>query len=285
MKKIYLLLFAFAIAFAACNDDDDPKSDPTISFITTADFTSEDVTLEEGDSIFVGINAEYNGDDNLTSFTITVNGQEIQNEAIDNLEIERTFSIKKSIATTEEWVFEVTDAGGRSASVSLTMTLEYGAIITNNSVILGAQNNSTLGSFYSTSEDQVYLQGEAFNNQELIDLIYYFSTEDGNAIGSPGANDVDELFTGTSGLSNWTTLNETRYYETDLEESEFDAVSNDSIFNIVYNSDDAKRKAKNLVAGDIYSFRTEAGKLGLFKVITVNGEAPGDIEIAVKVEE
>ena len=172
MNKIYLLIFAFAVAFTACNEDDDPKSDPTISFMTTGDFTYEDVALEEGDSIFVGLEATYNGSDNLTSFAIIVNEQEVHTETIDNLEIERSFSIKKSAATSEEWVFEVTDAGGRSASVSITLTRTYGAIVTNNSVILGAQNNSSLGSFYSPVGDQVYLQGEAFSNQELIDILY-----------------------------------------------------------------------------------------------------------------
>ena len=285
MKKIYFLLLAIIIGFAACNNEDDPKPDPTISFLTSTGYTFEDANLEEGDSIFIGIKAVSNGSDKLVSLEISVYNQTVDMIELDDLQVERTFIITKGAAPEEEWTFEVTDNGGKTASVSITFTRVYGSIVTNNSVVLGAQNNSTSGSFYSTEEDDVYMQGAAFTNQELIDIIYYYDATDLNTLASPGANIGDDVFTGTSGLANWTTLNETFYYKTSISVAQFDAVTNDSLISISYNNEESKRKAKNLAVGDVYSFKTAAGKLGLIKIIAVNGEATGDLEFAIKMED
>jgi hypothetical protein len=284
MKKLTYLLIVFAIGFTSCSEDD-PKKDPTIEFITDSGYTYENTSMEQDDTIYVGINAEFNGDDKITLFEIKANNTVLHSETTDEFELERTISISKSNVPTEEWTFEVTDAGGRSASVSIILTLEYGEIITNNSVVLGAQDNPSLGSFYSTQTNEIYLQGDAFNNQSIIDILYYYDATDLSVIASPGAQNIDDYFTGTSGIDNWTTLNETRYTKTDITVVEFDAISDDSIILNAFDADDSNRKAKNLAVGDVYAFRTENGKKGLFKVIAIDGEAAGTVEIAIKVQD
>jgi len=41
-------------------------------------------------------------------------------------------------------------------------------------VSLGAQNNTTIGGFYSIVNDQVYTLEDAFANQELIDFLCFY---------------------------------------------------------------------------------------------------------------
>ena len=285
MKKLHFILLALVIGFIACDNDDDAKKDPTIELITASGYTYENTTIVEGDSVLIGFKAEYNGDDNIISIEIAANGTTAGTETVDNLELERSYWIKKSFASEEEWVFTVTDAGGLSTSVSVTLILTYREIDTNESIILGAQENATLGSFYSINDDNVYFQDAAFNDhQDAIDLIYYYEAGDENVIASAGANISDDIFTGASGLTNWTTLNETRYYKTSISTAEFDAVANDSLLTIAFNALDAKRKAKTLNIDDVYSFLTESGKFGMFKVVAMDGQATGNIEIALKVQ-
>ena len=59
---------------------------------------------------------------------------------------------------------------------------------------------------------------------------------------------------------------------------------NDSIIIANYNEGEARRKAKNLAPDDIYTFRTQSGRLGMFLVKEVNGTAAGDIVIQIKTQ-
>ena len=68
-------------------------------------------------------------------------------------------------------------------------------------------------------------------------------------------------------------------------ESEFLNATNDSLLIAVYGQAEGKRKAKNLQDGDIFSFKNEDGKVGLFKVNSVSGTDDGTINISIKVQE
>ncbi len=71
---------------------------------------------------------------------------------------------------------------------------------------------------------------------------------------------------------------------TTLSENDFISAINDSLLIATYGISSGYRKAKNLSPGDIYSFKTNRGKTGLFRVLNVNGNENGDIEIAVKIQ-
>jgi len=229
----------------------------------------------------VGINAESDGVDMLSNIVITVNDFELVNESINQHEYMENFSLVKGVAESEVWKFTVEDVDGKSAEISLTLNREY-ELLSMTSAGLGAQDNTSIGSFYSFSLQEVLMQGDAFENQESVDLLYYFDGADENIIASPGANVSDDIFTGTSGLVNWTTLNETRYYKTSLATGDFTSLVNDGDIISNYVVADAKRKAKNLSEGDIYTFRTSSGRYGAFKVVTVTGAAEGSIDIEIK---
>ncbi|MCK4661435.1 MAG: hypothetical protein KAT68_01110 [Bacteroidales bacterium] len=129
MKKLFYLLltilFTSFILITACKkeEEEDIKKNPVISFIKDSGYTYEDVELEEGDTILVGINATYNGVDKLDVLTITANDQVlIYSTNLDKMEFEYGINIIKSEPQTEEWVFTITDKGNLSANVSLTLT-------------------------------------------------------------------------------------------------------------------------------------------------------------------
>ena len=78
--------------------------------------------------------------------------------------------------------------------------------------------------------------------------------------------------------------NTTWYYKTSISTATFDAVVNDSLLIAAFNQLNSHRKAKNLVAGDVYSFQIVNGKFGLFKVVNIMGAETGTVEISIKVQ-
>jgi len=159
-------------------------------------------------------------------------------------------------------------------------------------VTLGAQDNTTQGSFYSIANDKVYTLEEAFANQGAIDFLCFFELTETHAnyttIASPGAN-IKEIFTGDYDFDNWETTNTTYLYQ--LEESEFtpaqfDALTEtDAIIESLYDAENARRKAKNLQVDDIYAFQTENGAYGIFKVTAVTTGEDGSVEFKYIIKE
>jgi len=151
---------------------------------------------------------------------------------------------------------------------------------------MGAQNNS-IGSFYSLAEDSVYTLNTAYENQYKIDLCYYydFIETDENTIASPGASIDESVYPGVNGLSNWTNRRTTRFKLTNITEVEFLNAHNDSLLIGAYGQSDGKRKAKNLQTGNIFSFKNEDGRIGLFRVNSVSGMDAGIVNISIKIQE
>lgn len=291
MKKLTsILLFIFVLAYS-CKKGDPSYPPPVIHFITDEGYLYSDTTLQLGASFKIGIQAQ-NPNVNLTNFIIRVESDVMEtyldsgmNTAV--LNYQNTFT--KGIKDSETWRFIIRDKDGKEANVSLVITKDnssqYGDIIYYPSTTFGAQNNIS-GSFFSLSNDMIYTQVEAFNNQDRIDLCYYYDliVTDGNTLASPGANIDDSVFPGPTGLSNWTVRRTTRFKKTDLTAEDFMDASNDSLLIAAYGQSEGKRKAKNLLNGHIFSFKNEDGKIGLFKVNSVVGADEGTINISVKVQ-
>jgi hypothetical protein len=129
---------------------------------------------------------------------------------------------------------------------------------------------------------------KAYQNQSLIDLVYYFDpiTGDNNSIASPGANIDSTLFTGPWPIQSWPVKNTTRFESATISPVSFNSSINDSLIlanTFPYAS--GKRKAKNLTAGNIYSFVSQTGIKGIFKVIDVSGTDAGSIKISLKIQD
>jgi hypothetical protein len=153
-------------------------------------------------------------------------------------------------------------------------------------VMIGAQDNTTVGGFYSVSENKVYTQDQAYQNQAAIDIFCFYEASTGNniAIASPGSN-ITGIFTGTSSVENWTTKNTTHFNKTTLTVEQFDALAEtDQLIETSFDTANNFRKAKDLKIDDIYAFQVEAGTYGLFKVTEVAQDSIGSVSFEVKIK-
>ncbi|MBU0765064.1 MAG: hypothetical protein KJ607_09540 [Bacteroidetes bacterium] len=295
-----VLLFICAGCFvfiAACNKDGDDAVNPGpgINFRDDAGFICRDTTLKIGDSVRIGIIADA-GTQHITLLRYRITA-DATTSSVDSgmntshLDFEKV--IVKGIADSERWEFMVRDKEKKSATVSLVLLKDtssvFGDMSRIPSVVLGAQNNTTTGSFFSFSTGLTYMLLNAFNNQGLINLAYFYDDFQGdeNTIASPGANIDASVFPGSAGLSEWNVKNTTRFTEaTDVSAVAFDTATNDSlILANTFEFASGKRKCKDLEAGDIYAFVAEDGKRGLIKVINVNGTDQGTVEIDIILQE
>ena len=292
MKRLFPVLILIILAIYSCKKDKTDYPAPTIEFITENGFVFNDTVLNLSETYKIGIKAS-NPNVNLTNFIIKIESDKIEtfldssmNTA--SLHFERT--LVKGINDSEKLIFIIRDKDGKSAQISLNIRKDSSSTFGNvnyfPSIDLGAQNNS-MGSFYSLTEDSVYSLNSAFANQDKIDLCYYYDLidTDENTIASPGANINTSVYTGANGLSNWTTRRTTRFKTASISANDFLNANNDSLLIIAYGQSDGTRKAINLKPGDIFSFKNNDGKVGLFKVNSVSGTDAGNVNISIKVQE
>ncbi|HSH52887.1 MAG TPA: hypothetical protein VK982_14270 [Bacteroidales bacterium] len=291
-KLIFIILMIFI--FSACDEDvtkDHPN--PTIRIVNKQNFIANDTTLAFGEKFTVAIQAEYNGYDMLTNFIAKQNDERYLDLGIYSELYYKEVEITKGLEDVDSWEFIIRDIKGNYASTFLTINkdenIAYGEIDEFLNIKMGAQNNSEFGSFLSLTDGTVYNLNDAYSHSEFIDIVSYyddFDKLDKWVIASPGANIGDEAFPGAYTISNWETINTTRYSAAplDITPEEFDAAQNDSI--LIANSfafESGKRKAKDVATGDIYSFVRDQ-RTGMFKVISTTGESSGNIIVDIIIQ-
>ncbi|MFC2097490.1 hypothetical protein ACFLSI_04065, partial [Bacteroidota bacterium] len=252
-------------------------------------YTYDETLVAVGDTVIIGIVANSNGDVNLTNVTVKVNEEVNYTKGINSENYSFDYIITKSTLEEELWEFSVTDKNGNSASVTVTLNKdpdsEFGAVNNYPSVILGGQENDSLGGFFSFSENTLYNLQAAYNYQSVIDLVYYYYGSDKNTICSPGANIEAEVFNSLIDPGSWDTKRTTMFIKTSLSIADYNSIVLDNLLISSYSEANAKRKAKELAVNDIYSFKTENGKLGLFLVKSITGAEEGIIEVSIKIQE
>ncbi len=166
----------------------------------------------------------------------------------------------------------------------------YAEVNTYTARLLGGQSNSTLGSFYSTSEDSVYFTSRAAEKQEMIDFIFYFGGQstDSSTIASPS----DVVFQNPNetnphpSVRGWIQNNATTFKATPFSASQFINTLNDSLIIQGYDSTltTSLTKTTRLKAGEVYAFKTQAGKKGLFHVSAISGDAATNRAVTINVK-
>lgn len=167
----------------------------------------------------------------------------------------------------------------------------YKSLMSYEARLLGGQTNSSLGSFYSTTEDSVYFTNSADSNQSKIDLIYYFGLNSGDS--SVIASPKDAVFNNTNDqnphvkVKTWTVKNNTTFLKLDLSPSEFMALKNDSLFQSDLDSNVVATKITKLKVGDVVGFKTQTGKYGAYHVRAINNNTAltRSITLDLKVQE
>lgn len=294
MSRIILALLAISMIVTACqkDEDDDPVTPPQISLIDETGYISTDATVAAGDEIKVKVDLQ-KGSLNITNFIVKVMTETEQtyfDTGMNTTGLIWEGSFTKTNAASEEWTFIARDIEGNSSSTAFVITLDTSAQYTplsdHGQVVFGAQDNAQTGGCYNILTQTIYTHQAAAADtviQSGIDLLYYYADDDKNTIASSGANIEDGVFPVNPGT--WTITRETRYFKTSLAEDDFNMAVNDSIILANYEQGDAKRKAKNLQSGNIYTFKTESGQLGMFMVDAVDGTNEGNITISLKIQE
>lgn len=289
----FLIVFFFFALFACDEEESQNYGNPTIHIVAEPGFVSGDTTIAVNQVFKIKVHAEYNGHNKLTNFIAKLNDDRYLDLGIYENTYDRIIEIPKGLIDIENWEFIIRDIEGNSASTGLIVykdpNIEYGEINEFINLKLGAQNNSEFGSFFSFSNRTVYTLQEAYNNQELMDMVYYyddFEKLEESIISSPGGN-IDGAFTGDYGMSHWTTRNTIRYAREKLSitSNQFDQAANDSL--IIANSfafESGGRKTKYLEPGDMYSFVREDNVAGIFKVVSTSGTSDGYIIVDVKIQ-
>jgi hypothetical protein len=292
MKKLFaiiaLALISSALIFTGCSKDEDPIP-PTLTFKQDAGYVSGNTSAAYGDTLYIGITAKSNGTDNLVKFQIFANGLSLLDSTINTQNFTIDIFTVKTILDKEVWKFVTTDIAGNSKADSITITGNFGEINTYNAIKLGAQNNTAEKGFlsYSNSTFTQYTQDEAFNFQADIDMFCFYEDTNGfvnkMTLAAPGSN-IKGIFTGETAPDKYSTKNVTFFTKTTLTTAQFDAVQNDAVIKAAFDPENQFKKAKLLTVGDVWAFKLQSGKYGLYKVTAVDGEEAGTLQIAVKIQ-
>lgn len=294
MKKITtflcLILLAGSIVFTGCKKDDSAVL-PTVLLKSGTGYISANTQAAYGDTLVFGITAKSNGTDALVKFTVYANDQKILDSTINTQTFTVDLSSKKGILDSEVWKFVTTDIAGNEGTNTVTITGSFGQINTHAAITLGAQNNATVESFLSFSNNTAtkYFQSIAATHQADIDMFcfYEYTVDHPNymSLASPGSN-ISGIFSGTTAPANYDTKNLTYFEKTTLTAAQFDAVANDAVVLASFDPNPSlkRKKASVLAVGDVYAFLLQSGRYGLLKVTAVTGVEDGSLQMDVKIQ-
>lgn len=287
VKKRLLIfcLIGVVVFFISCKKDVKEKVNPFIKFEVEEGYISSDTILDLDQTVKIKITAT-SDESAITLFNFKIyDGESVVSvdSGLNCNSFTTVISLTKGFSTQEKWVFSVRNKDLRWDSVWVNVGLnpgwQFGPITHISGIQLGAQQNASIGSFYSLSQNSVYTFSNAQNSQNFVDLCYYYDNAgDLNSLASPGANIATSIFD----FSSWSIRNEARFVQTSLSVSDFDNCQNDSLIisnTFVYQS--GKRKCKLLTPGNVYSFIRGEYK-GLIKFTQVEGAETGTMTMDIK---
>ncbi len=302
MKKMRILTVLLAVAglvFLNSCGGDEPATPPTISISKT----NWELDFSNDTAVQVLFTADVNAEGKVETFTITEvkinqSGGEtsaaydasttgtFKGETSKKYTFDKTFYVSDFTEYKEyDYKFSVTDKEGQSYSVVVKVTKKEEAQAPTateyTAVLMGAQSNASLGSFYDVESNTVYLLSDASNNQAAIDFVYYYGSTNMATIAAPN----DETVNGASGdfswTENWSTQNATSFYV--LSNVDFDAIQTTAdVDNALTGQTSPLSKVTQLAVGSVIGFTTAAGTNGVFKVTEVVAGNDGTIKIDVK---
>ena len=152
------------------------------------------------------------------------------------------------------------------------------------SVTIGAQANTTVPGFYSVSLDKTYTMSQAADNAAMIDIFCFYEAETGNniALASPGSG-IRDIFTGDDIPDKSTIKNTTYFFQTSLTATQFEAVQDgDALIETSFDTDNARKKAKDVQVGQVWAFKTQDGTYGLLHATAVTQGTNGTVTFLIK---
>ena len=288
IKYLFVLfLFGFLGIFFSCKEENPILVTPTLKFDIDTNYVYSDTILSPDQTIKIKLTANSEGSA-ITLFNFKIyNGNKVVSvdSGLNSNSFSTILSLTKGLYNEERWVFRVRNKDMQWDSVSLNIGLnpywKFGPITSFSNIELGAQNNPSVGSFFSITNNSIHNFASATNAQSIMALCYYYdSAGDLNSLASPAANIPSTIFD----FAAWTTRNEARFVQTSLSSNDFDNCQNDSLIianTFVYQS--GKRKCKLLAPGNIYSF-IEGDIKGLIRFNEVVGTDAGTMKMDIKIQ-
>lgn len=289
-KYIFYFFFIISIFTFSCGKDDNYDSSiiPSIYLVADSNCIIGDTNIPEGSPIKIHIRTSANGGENLTNLIVTSNDSlRLVDLGFNSNVYDYILTIYKNSSDTEHIKLTIRNKIGKSKTISFHLFKNgsaYGQIRILKNIVIGAQSNNFDGLFYSIDSNKSFLMSEAFNNQNLIDLVYYYIAADGHVIASPGAN-IAGIYSGSSSPDNWTIKNTSYFGKLPfiLSQSVFDSANNDSLI-LANKFTTSGRKAKPVSNGQIWSFQNAAGKYGLLKITEISGLEAGYIKLDIQIQ-
>ena len=294
MKKVHvifgLLIVAVLTMFMECGDEE--AAGPTIS-LYGGRYIDSDETVPPGATLRFSWTAE-KGDANLDVITIDRDDAPltgwIDKEIPSNKNDIYTDSASFSAPLTEgsyTYGITVTDKDDLTASRSVVITVDASAagnpINSYDAILMGGLSNASYGSFLDAEEGDVYMLAAATSNPVIIDIVYYYGSQNNATFCAPSDPTVNGGAGNFDVCANWTTKNSTMFGTTTITPGVFDDIDNDS--EIITLSGLSNTKMTNLVVGSVIAFETVNEKKGLVKVTALESSNSGTISIQVKVQQ
>lgn len=193
------------------------------------------------------------------------------------------------------YAMEITDKFGEKTTMTLPveLTQKPTALYNSKKMEVPASDGSVL-TFFSTNTGVVYSADEITQSPELaafIDFGYYYDVTDLASLSGPNTYPTFIYNIGPNG-DNWNQLNFTNFKVSTISVSEFDALDENSMEELIAAYESASGSAlliiKNLSVNDVIAFKTSSTKIsgskfGLLKVVSIvpGGTGVGSIIIDV----
>ncbi|MFP3859952.1 MAG: hypothetical protein ACLFUW_03935 [Bacteroidales bacterium] len=282
MKNIKVIIAAALIAvigtFTACEEDDQANE----IFITPRNVPE---ILEVGDTTELEFSIQ--SDANLSKIELFKNNDRIDTKEEDFKE--KTSDIYKykfaadtnEGGTTLDFSVYVTDKDDMEERYDFEIVIEALPEPAEefSAKIMGAHENSDHGSFLDAHSGTVYLVSDAMNNQEDIDMLYFYGSTNEATIAAPDDEDAEQF--NVYELDNWDTRNATRF--TDLLDINFAGIETEADIEDEVSSPE-NTKSNLLEIGDVVGFETVDEKKGVFEVVDIATGTEGYIEINIKIQ-
>lgn len=307
MKLFGLMFLAGALLFSSCKKDEETAA-PTIS---TSGASSIDLTVAQiaaGERIVFNINftaaaevetfsikEDKSGTANATSVYDAAN-TDFSGKTEDVYNFDKTFVAADFDDGTNTYnkivyTFTVSDKQGRAIDIKYTVNVVeeggFGAFSSYTTVLMGGQDNPTLGSFYSSSSNTVYLSAAAKTNAANVDFCYFYGVTNLATLCAPANADAATVFdSSTNGVATWSVRNATKFVASTIDFANLSETTD--VSGVAFGTE---TKANSLAVGDVVAFQTVAGKLGFVKVTVItlgtdgtNQYDDGSVTIEVKVQ-
>jgi hypothetical protein len=291
-NSFFLLLFIGAFFLGGCKKD---YERPIIQLIPGTGLFYTDTLADPGQLFSIRIRGN-SGSSPATNFRISVETNGVTGTVLDSGIYSEDINLTKSFYfggnNTEKWTFYVKNKEGIVAAQSISIRRNpnalYGPVVEYPNLILKMQENNG-GNMMVLSTGEVIPGASSVSYQTTVDFLAYYSTINYYTLSSPNETEAPGFY---PSILSMTTKNEIRYKDiyTEVSPAAYDAVMNDSLILASYdNSVIGKRKAKNVIAGNVIPFAVQtgpmAGKKGLIKIMDTQGEANGTITLSIKIQQ